>query len=228
VTTAATPGSCSSRRTPRRPWPSSGSTSRSEQAGSSSAASPCPTPTAPALGTFPAADGPYYYLHRHTLFHTLLASARQHGVDIRYGTALTGVETSDGQVSAVFCDGTRRNADLLVGADGVRSQIRQAIDPTTAPSYTGQWFVHGLTPPGGSAYSEPEQVQVVRGERGHSFGWITTDDGATRWWLRITDEPLAEPFVQADQSTREQLLATAPRGCPAAEIIIATCGGLSS
>ncbi len=180
------------------------------------------------IGTFPGADGAYYYLHRHTLFHTLLASARQHGVGIRYGSTLTGVEDTDEQVTALFCDGTRRSVELLVGADGVRSQIRAVVDPATVPSYTGQWFVHALTSPGGPVYSEPEQFQVVRDERGHSFGWITTDDGTTHWWLRITADPLPDPFVQADATTQEELLAAAPRGCPAAEIITATCGDLSS
>jgi salicylate hydroxylase len=54
------------------------------------------------IGTFPAVDGAYYYLHRHELFHTLLASARQWGVDIRYGTTLTGIETGPERTTVVF------------------------------------------------------------------------------------------------------------------------------
>ncbi|GAA3728015.1 2-polyprenyl-6-methoxyphenol hydroxylase-like FAD-dependent oxidoreductase [Spinactinospora alkalitolerans] len=46
---------------------------------------------------------------------------------VRYGTSVEEVEQTDGGVGVLLTDGTRREVDLLVGADGVHSRIRALV-----------------------------------------------------------------------------------------------------
>src|SRR3981189_327823 len=55
----------------------------------------------------------------------------------RLGMALREIEQDAGSVTAVFADGARVSGDLLVGADGVRSTVRQPFLPDIKPTSHG-------------------------------------------------------------------------------------------
>jgi 2-polyprenyl-6-methoxyphenol hydroxylase-like FAD-dependent oxidoreductase len=55
----------------------------------------------------------------------------------RLGMSLDRVEQDEDGVTAVFADGARERGDLLVGADGVRSTVREQLLPDLAPQYAG-------------------------------------------------------------------------------------------
>lgn len=55
----------------------------------------------------------------------------------RLGKNLRRVEQDAGGVTAIFDDGTRERGDLLVGADGVRSSVREQFAPAIQPLYAG-------------------------------------------------------------------------------------------
>jgi 2-polyprenyl-6-methoxyphenol hydroxylase-like FAD-dependent oxidoreductase len=55
----------------------------------------------------------------------------------RLGKRLTRVEQDGVGVTAIFADGTRENAALLIGADGVRSTVRAQYLPQLEPAYAG-------------------------------------------------------------------------------------------
>ncbi|HEX8827557.1 MAG TPA: FAD-dependent monooxygenase, partial [Xanthobacteraceae bacterium] len=57
--------------------------------------------------------------------------------DYRLGKRLDRVEQDDTGVTALFADGTRERGDLLVGADGVRSTVREQFLPRAQPVYAG-------------------------------------------------------------------------------------------
>jgi 2-polyprenyl-6-methoxyphenol hydroxylase-like FAD-dependent oxidoreductase len=57
--------------------------------------------------------------------------------DYRLGKRLHRVEQDDTGVTALFADGTRERGDLLVGADGVRSTVREQFLPRAQPVYAG-------------------------------------------------------------------------------------------
>ena len=55
----------------------------------------------------------------------------------RLGMSLRRVEQDAHSVTAVFADGSRVSGDLLVGADGVRSTVREQFLPDIEPNYAG-------------------------------------------------------------------------------------------
>lgn len=57
--------------------------------------------------------------------------------DIRMGTTLRALEQDAGSVYATFEDGKEEVFDLVVGADGINSQVRKIIFPEAAKQYSG-------------------------------------------------------------------------------------------
>jgi 2-polyprenyl-6-methoxyphenol hydroxylase-like FAD-dependent oxidoreductase len=64
--------------------------------------------------------------------------------DYRFGMGIARIEQDAGGVTAVFADGTRERGDLLVGADGVRSTVRELLMPDAQPRYAGYVAWRGL------------------------------------------------------------------------------------
>jgi 2-polyprenyl-6-methoxyphenol hydroxylase-like FAD-dependent oxidoreductase len=69
----------------------------------------------------------------------VFASLRERIPDRSYhlGKALTRVEQDSNGVTAIFSDGTRERGDLLIGADGGRSTVRELFLPARQPEYAG-------------------------------------------------------------------------------------------
>lgn len=115
------------------------------------------------LGRVPLDDcesrygAPYYLLARPDL-HALLAAAVPDGV-VRLGrTVHTANETADG-VEVRFTDGTSVLADVVVGADGIRSVIRGGR-VRDEPVYSGMSVYRGMVEADRvpSFFSEPKSV----------------------------------------------------------------------
>ena len=85
-----------------------------------------------------APDMAYYFVHRADLIEVLAASARRHGVSILLGKEVTGVAIGFDQVSLPIDGGPQRTTKYLVGADGIRSVTRQALNTKVPPNFTGQ------------------------------------------------------------------------------------------
>jgi len=62
----------------------------------------------------------------------------------RLAMELTRVEQDAGGVTAVFADGSRERGDLLVGADGFRSTVREQFLPDLKPRYAGYVAWRGM------------------------------------------------------------------------------------
>jgi salicylate hydroxylase/6-hydroxynicotinate 3-monooxygenase len=79
---------------------------------------------------------PYLCMHRAEL-HKALAEAVP-GSIVHLNKKLVGLEQRAGQVTLVFADGTRAQADAVVGADGVHSVVRDIIIGPDAPIHKGR------------------------------------------------------------------------------------------
>ena len=74
------------------------------------------------------------------------------GADVRLGATVTALDDdgSDAGVAATFAHGTTERFDLVVGADGVHSSVRQMIGIDAAPQPIGMafWRMEGPRQPG--------------------------------------------------------------------------------
>jgi salicylate hydroxylase len=85
---------------------------------------------------------PYYTFHRADLMDALSAGldrARLH-LDHR----LIGIEERGARVALSFANGARREADLVIAADGVHSVVRRVLYGDDNPTYTGQMVWRAL------------------------------------------------------------------------------------
>jgi 2-polyprenyl-6-methoxyphenol hydroxylase-like FAD-dependent oxidoreductase len=77
---------------------------------------------------------------RRVELHRVLASALDRlGAEVRLGVTVAAIDDGDPKrpVSLTLSDGTRLTCDVLVGADGIRSQIRTHLFGAIEPTYTG-------------------------------------------------------------------------------------------
>ena len=80
---------------------------------------------------------PYIHIHRADLQSLLVQAAKDAGVTIHLGCAAQTISQSDNAVSVETNIG-RFTGDVLIGADGIRSVVREHIHGEMAPRFTGQ------------------------------------------------------------------------------------------
>jgi 2-polyprenyl-6-methoxyphenol hydroxylase-like FAD-dependent oxidoreductase len=128
-----------------------------------------------------------------------------------YGAGLEKILRSDTRVEVQLSDGSIRSADLLIGADGVRSTVRAALHPQAQPEYAGYVAWRGLVEEGefstashaqifaNFTFCLPPQEQMLAypvagqgdavepGRRRYNFVWYRPADEHTRLPDYLTD-----------------------------------------
>lgn len=151
---------------------------------------------------------PYIHLHRADL-HGLLADALEEAQPgaIRLGHQLSGIETDPESARLQFTNGESASAGIAIGADGVKSIVRDQLFATQPPLFTGQVAWRGVLP----RASLPEDVQALP-----PGIWIGEKRLFMRYPIRDWDLVNYVAFVNLEgweeegwaiPSTREELLA---------------------
>jgi salicylate hydroxylase len=157
---------------------------------------------------------PYLTAHRADL-HNLLRRAMG-DTPLRLGAQCIGADTVNAGAVARFADGSAAEADIVVGADGIRSAIRAQHFGADRPRFTEMTAWRAIVPmdcvptrvgPGGS----------VTLERGEYFGWIGPNGhvicypiGVNGDRLNIFGGHVTEQWVEESwsvPSSREELIA---------------------
>ncbi|MET8529981.1 FAD-dependent monooxygenase [Micromonospora sp. NPDC005172] len=126
---------------------------------------------------------PLRVVHRAELHRLLHDRAVAEGVTFAYGKRLVGVEETDGGVTARFEDGSTASADVLVGADGIRSTVRGLIDPAApGPRFTGLLGFEAVARH--EVDAEPGTMTFAFGRRGYYLYW-PEPGGGTRWGANL-------------------------------------------
>lgn len=134
-------------------------------------------------------DRPLQTVWRDELYRTLYDEATRRGIGFEHGKRLVRAHETPGEAIAHFSDGTQARADVLIGADGIRSTVRTIVDPRApAPRYTGLLNFgatiaeSGLTCSNGAMY-------MIFGKRAF-FGYQVFEDGSCMWFANL---PHREP-----------------------------------
>jgi 2-polyprenyl-6-methoxyphenol hydroxylase-like FAD-dependent oxidoreductase len=84
---------------------------------------------------------------RPALARILADATRKSGTNVRLGCTFTAIEQDAGGVHVTFTDGTTDRYDLVIGADGLYSKVREAVFPDAPkPRYSGQGVWRAVLP----------------------------------------------------------------------------------
>jgi FAD-dependent urate hydroxylase len=142
----------------------------------------------------PPGVAPMQFFYRSDLYRVLHEEAVRRGIRMEYGKRLVAVREEAEAVTALFEDGTAATANVLVGADGIRSQVRELIDPQApTPQYAGLIsFGATLSDPG--VASTQGRMPMVLGKHAF-FGYQVFDDGTASWFANL---PANRPLSAAE------------------------------
>ena len=92
---------------------------------------------------------------RPVLARILAQATRASGATVRLGCSFTGFEQDEHGVDVAFTDGRRERYDLVIGADGLYSRMRQTLMPEAPqPAYSGQAVWRAVLP-------RPDELKTI-------------------------------------------------------------------
>ena len=144
-------------------------------------------------------DQGYHFLHRADLIQLLLDGARDSGVELRLLQKADRVDLTGPRPRLVMSTGAEVETDLLIGADGLHSPTRTALNGVVAPFFTHQVAWRTLIPcePGAENVAEvhmgPGRHLVSYPLRGGALRNIVAVEERHRWveesWS-LRDDPM--------------------------------------
>jgi len=141
-------------------------------------------------------------LMRSDLQAVLLEEIRRQGIAVNYRKNLSETREVNGKVIATFLDGTAVEGDMLIGADGIHSKVREYVvgDSSIQPQYTGQSLIYGIVPmkdvPDIDAASLPKTTAVFC-KRGFFAAAFTNERRESLYWFCGSEKEQAEFSVDA-------------------------------
>lgn len=123
---------------------------------------------------------PSITISRGGLAEILLRRARSKGIDLRFGAALAALSQDANGARLEFANGETCDADLVVGADGLRSTVRAQVFPDyPAPKFTGLIGTGGITRT--SVSSTKGAMRMTFGEDAF-FGYLVDGQQRAFWF----------------------------------------------
>jgi salicylate hydroxylase len=110
-----------------------------------------------------ASGSSYLLVHRADLIDVLARAVRAAGAKVRLLQQVARYEDGPSQKLVMTC-GTVIHADVVIGADGVKSVIRQALNGTEAPFFTGQVAWRAIVP---NVIGQGPEARVYMGPQRH-------------------------------------------------------------
>jgi 2-polyprenyl-6-methoxyphenol hydroxylase-like FAD-dependent oxidoreductase len=131
--------------------------------------------------------GPFVGIARRELQRALLAGAA--AVPSRLGTSITSLTQDTDRVSVAFSDGTTATYDLVIGADGIESAVRELAFEGPAAVYGGQMVWRSIAPvrPRGLTH-----IQFLLGE-GCFFGLCPVGSDSTYGFANVAGPRFRDP-----------------------------------
>ena len=140
-------------------------------------------------------------------------------VSLRFDTPIAAIDSAGGTYRVQLEDGREMDADLLIGADGARSLVRESagIDVTRRP-YAQTAFVTHLRPQESHGATARQRFlddgplgMLPLADGRISVVWSTTHETA-RQAMAASDEELGSMLTEASDQVLGELVAAGPRG----------------
>ena len=128
------------------------------------------------------------------------------GADVRLGCTFTAIEQDAEGVAVTFSDGQRRRYDLVVGADGLYSKVREALFPDAPkPAYSGQAVWRAVLP-------RPAEIACTRLWSGAKTKVGVNPVSAEEMYLFVNEDRPVNEFVEPSTfvARLQELLAPFP------------------
>ncbi|MCI3208798.1 MULTISPECIES: FAD-dependent monooxygenase [Pandoraea] len=146
----------------------------------------------------------YLTVHRGD-FHELMTRAVSPGT-IRFGKCLQSVEDTGREVRMTFTDGTVETADILIGADGVNSKVREHLLGAEPPRYTG-YVAHRAVFPASLLGNKPYDMCVKWwSEDRHMMVYYVTEKKDEYYYVTGVPQKEWPAGVSMLPSSREEML----------------------
>jgi 2-polyprenyl-6-methoxyphenol hydroxylase-like FAD-dependent oxidoreductase len=149
------------------------------------------------VASFPVAKGgayrarfgaPYFGIHRADLQRVL---GEAHGPErLHLGHKLVRVAEKDDVVSLDFANGRRAEVDVLVGADGVRSSVRDCVAGADRAAYSGTSAFRGVVPVRDlPSLPDPQALQFWMGPNAHLLHYAIGPSGGHVNFFAVVEGP---------------------------------------
>ncbi|MEV0096507.1 NAD(P)/FAD-dependent oxidoreductase [Streptomyces sp. NPDC050738] len=137
---------------------------------------------------------PMRFVWRADLYREIYAEAARRSLRIVHGKRLVDAAETDSSITARFADGTEAAADILIGADGIRSTVRTLIDPAApSPHYAG--LVSFGARMHDTGLPTTDGVMSMCFGKHAFFGYQVFDDSSAVWFANV---PRREPMTLAE------------------------------
>ncbi|MER6115851.1 NAD(P)/FAD-dependent oxidoreductase [Streptomyces sp. NPDC001743] len=168
------------------------------------------------------------FVWRADLYRSIYDEAERRSIPLHHGKRLTGATDTGSGVTAHFADGTEASADILIGADGIRSTVRSLIDPAAPPPAYAGLVCFGARMDRSGMPSTDGVMYMCFGKRAF-FGYQIFDDSSAVWFVNLPHPaPMTVAEAQAigaEEWMRTLRTAFADDRTPALEMISRTDAG---
>lgn len=144
----------------------------------------------------------YVRIKRTDLLDVLLLAIRKADIPLHYNKNLIAIEENNAGVVVTFSDGTIDTADMLLGCDGIHSQVRRLyVDPPQKPEYSGFAGMGSVVPASaltGSSASQIKNMTATLTEEGMFVAMPCTALGEEIMWSFLRQIPLPDSSDSRD------------------------------
>lgn len=144
-------------------------------------------------GAYRAAYGaPYFGIHRADLQKVM--RAQLHGDVIRLGHRLSELTETDQGIRLDFKGQDSAIADLVIGADGIKSRVRDHVSGPGAIRYSGTSAFRGIVPAKDlPSLPDPQAIQFWMGPDAHLLHYAIGPEGSDVNYFAVTEGPADWP-----------------------------------